>query len=303
MGQNATTYSTGVRFNHQLGILETLSFVGEGVGAALYITATLTGQPAIAVLGIVFVVGAVAALGAHLGKPGRGWRAVRRLATSWVSRGVLMMSGFLGFATLSLAAAYIDVLGPLQKPLTVMALIFAAVVIVYAGMLLRSMRAIRLWRGPFVPLSFSAHSLATALIIAWAMAPWLAAHLARLEWLLPVGAGCLVLCSVLSAMHLLRVERSAGVKASIDRLFAGDLRNDFIWGAGVLGIVVPLAGLIAFWSVTASLGHEATGALFVLVAICRLYGDFAYRNAVVLAGAYEPIFPSAPIRSLSSCHA
>ena len=34
--------------------------------------------------------------------------------------------------------------------------------------------------------------------------------------------------------------------------------------------------------------------LAVFSALCRLYGDFAYRKAIVRAGAYEPIVPSAP---------
>lgn len=296
-------YSTGVRFNHQLGILETLSFVGEGIGAALYIVSIAIGQLPIAVLGILFVVGAVLALRAHLGKPERGWRALTRLATSWVSRGVLTMSCFLGFASLSVAAAYLQFLAPYQKTLTMVALVFAVAIIVYAGMLLRSMRALRLWRGPFVPLAFSAHSAASGLTLGAALAPWLGADPAGIEWMLPAGAGCLVLGIALSVVHLALAERSAGVLASLERLLAGDLRQQFVWGAGALGIVVPLAGLTLARYLMAGFDPQLTTMLLAVVAVCRLYGDFAYRNAVVLAGAYEPLFPSAPIRNLAASRA
>lgn len=287
-------FKTGIRFNDHLGTLETASFLGEGVGAALYIVAIATGQLPLAALGIFFVVAAVVVLRAHLGVPQRSWRAPRRVATSWVSRGVVMMSGFLGFSILSVAAAFIAFLAPLQTALTMMALVLSVPVIVYAGMLLRSMRAIRLWRGAFLPLSFTAHSLASALTIAWALAPWLTADITHIAWLQPAAAASLMLSAAMSVTHLLQAENSAGVQASINRLLAGDLRPTFFWGAGLLGIVVPLAGLSAPWIWSESLGRDAAMAIFAVAAACRLYGDFAYRYAMVRAGAYEPVMPQGP---------
>jgi len=285
-------YNTGVRFNHNLGILETLSFVGEGVGAALYILAIATGKMILAVLGIAFVIGALFALRAHLGKPMRGWRAFTRFATSWVSRGSMMMACFLAFATLSVGAGYVEALAPYQKALSAVALAFSAGVLIYAGMLLRTMRAIHLWRGPFVPLAFSAHSLASGAAIAWALMPWLGVDLGTVEWLPPLGIAGLILGVLLSWLHIARAERSAGVRASLDRLLAGDLRQNFIWVAGVLGIAVPLLGFLASRFLMTSAGPGVAMLLFALVAACRLYGDFVYRNSIVTAGAYEPVFPT-----------
>jgi DMSO reductase anchor subunit len=282
-------YNTGVRFNHNFGVLETLSFVGEGVGAALYILSIATGQIVLAVLGIAFVIGALFALRAHLGKPMRGWRALTRFATSWVSRGSVMMACFLAFASLSVAAAYLEALAPYQTILSRIALVFSVGVLVYAGMLLRTMQAIHLWRGPLVPLAFSAHSLASGSAIAWALLPWLGVDPVTVEWLPVLGIGCLLLGSVLSGLHLALAERSAGVQASLNRLLAGDLRSNFIWAAGVLGIVVSLLGLLGSRSLMGSAGPNAAMLLSALVAACRLYGDYAYRNSIVVAGAYEPV--------------
>ncbi|MCC4114759.1 dimethyl sulfoxide reductase anchor subunit [Aromatoleum toluclasticum] len=282
-------YQTGVRFNHHLGPQETLSFMGEGVGAALFAIALFTDQPLLAGPGILFVIGAVFALLGHLGNPQRAWRAITRIGTSWVSRGTLFISIFIGVATLSLVAGYLGMTA-LQQPLAVAALVVAVPVMGYAGMLLRSMRAVRLWRGPFVPLAFVAHSLATALILAWALIPLLGGAAA---WLQPAAMVALVASALLSVLHLLRAERSEGVRASFERLFSGDLRTSFLVGGCVCGIVVPLV-------VTAVLSAFAGGIVMVLmlaVALCRLYGDFAYRNAVVIAGAYEPVMPDWPMRS------
>lgn len=285
-------YQTGVRFNHHLGPLETLSFMGEGVGASLYGIAVLTEQWWLAALGILFVLGAVIALLNHLGNPMRSWRAITRVATSWVSRGTLTMAVFLGVATLSVAAVYLESLAPYQSALANIALVLAVAVMFYAGMLLRSMRAIRLWRGPLVPLAFVAHSLATALILAWALMSVVAGTVA---WLQPAAVVALIASAALSAAHLLRAERSEGVRASFARLFTGDLRASFIFGGGVCGILVPLVALPA----VAPLAGSGAAAVMIAVVLCRLYGDFAYRNALVLAGAYEPVVPGWPVRSFN----
>jgi len=281
-------YQTGVRFNHHLGPQETLSFMGEGVGAALFAIALFTGQSLLAGPGILFVIGAVVALLGHLGNPQRAWRAVTRVGTSWVSRGTLFIGVFVGLAILSLAAGYLG-MTTLQQPLALAALVVAVPVMAYAGM-----RAIRLWRGPFVPLAFVAHSLASALTLAWALMPLLAGADAA-PWLQPAAMVSLVVSALLSVLHLLRAERSAGVRASFERMFSGDLRTTFLVGGCVCGIVVPLLVM----AVLPALAGGAVTMLMLVVALCRLYGDFAYRNAVVLAGAYEPVMPDWPMRSFT----
>lgn len=293
-------FTTGVRFNHHLGTHETTTFVCEGVGGALYVIAVAAGLIPLAAVGILFVAAAVALLGLHLGRPDRAWRSPKRVAASWVSRGSVMMGAFLGIASLSVVANYLEALGSVHAPLTAVAVVLAAGVIVYAGMLLRSMKAIRLWRGAFVPASFSLHSLATAAMIVWALAPWLGSDLNRIEWVRQAGIGCLMLCAGSSAWHLLRAERSAGVRASLERLFTGDLRNRFLFGAVVLGIVVPLAGWSGLSLLHAGSEPAPATALFAVLAACRLYGDFTYRQAIVLAGAYEPVIPPTPYRGFKA---
>ena len=292
----STTFSTGVRFNHNMGVLETLSFVGEGVGAALYIVAFLVRQLPLAMLGILLVIGAVVALRAHLGQPTRGWRALSRLRTAWVSRGTLLISGFVGCSVLSVTAAYFGALQPLRSMLAWAALLFSVPVIIYAGMLLRSMRAIRFWGGALVPVCFSAHSAASALTLACALAPWLAVDAGQMQWLQSGAVIALILAAAASAAHVLLVTPSAGTAASVKRLLAGDLRGRFLAGAGALGIAAPLAGLLGLGMLAAGGGSPAMTLVLAVAGLLRLYGDFAYRNSVVVAGAYEPLFPTQPSR-------
>lgn len=289
---NGEFRTSRIRFVEHMGFLEVMSFLGEGVGAALYIFGVVLAQRSLQVLGVLFVAAAVVALFSHLGTRAHlAWRALTRVRTSWVSRGSLFMSAFMAFSVPAVAATYIDALASIRQPLTAVALIFAPLVIIYAGMMLRSMKAVSLWRSSYVPLAFSAHSLATALTITLAVLLWSGGDAAGIGWLPPLGIGFLVLCATISAVHLRPAEPSAGIQASIDRLFSGKLRGQLIWGAGFMGIVVPLAGLVASWLLVQSIGEGAASAILGIAVICRLFGDYAYRSSIVMAGAYEPIVP------------
>jgi len=295
----STKFDTGVRFNTNMGLLEALSFFGEGVGAALYLLGAFTALLALDILGIVFMLGAVLVLRAHLGQPTRGWRALSRLGCAWVSRGTLLIGGFTGCATLSVVVAYVGALQPLRSGLTLAAVAFSVPVLLYAGLLLRSMRAVRFWRGITMPLAFSAHSAATALTLACALVMWLPGGGApiAIEWLQPGAIIALLLAAAMSAAQLLLVEPSVGTQASVNRLLTGSLRGLFLGRAGILGLLVPLAALLGLGLLARGEAGPQSTFLLAGLALLRLYGDFAYRYAIVQAGAYEPIFPAMPTRS------
>ncbi|MDE3114135.1 MAG: polysulfide reductase NrfD [Pseudomonadota bacterium] len=280
-------YATGVRFADHFGVLETLSFWGEGVGAGLYIAAVLAGAQVLEGLGIGFVGVAVLALLAHLGNPQRSWRAIRKLGNAWVSRGTLMISLFLGFAAAGLIAGFIAPVAGFAPFLKLAAFVCAVPVLIYAGMLLRSMRAIRLWGGPFLPPAFGTQALASGFTAVWAYAAWFAP--VPPAWLQPAALAAVVLSAAFTALHVATAGNSAGVRASLERMRSGDLRGLFVVGGWLLGIAVPLVILAA---AQAKLEHSA--ALAGVAALCRLYGDFAYRGAIVRAGAYEPIVQTTP---------
>ena len=286
-------FTVDVRFSRHFGTLESLSFWGEGVGGGLYIAAILVGIKSAAVLGIAFVLCAVIALLSHLGNPQRSWRASTRLATAWVSRGTVTIGGFLAVSVLYLATPYLWDVAALQRSLEVVSVGLAGLVIIYAGMLLRSMRAIRFWSGIYVPLSFGVHSLATGLVVVWvvtAVKPALEGSIA-VPWVAAVAG--LIAAAAVSLSYLAGIKRSEGVRASLGRLTRGDLRTQLFLGAGLMGIVIPALGVVGYGLMAAEMTEVEKLFLLAVVAISRLYGDFSFRNSIVLAGAYEPIVPSA----------
>lgn len=280
----------GVRFVEHMSFLEALSFVGEGVGAALYILGASFDSLIAMVLGIAFVGAAVIALVAHLGRPHLAWRAVTRIRASWVSRGTLFIGLFTAFSISAVAAGFVPILGALQGSLTVLALICAVLVIIYAGMMLRSMKAVTLWHTLHLPATFSCHSVATALVIFVALAETVGAGQSGGYLLIQAAVAFLLLSFLMSLIYFLQIKRSIAVQASLDRLLNGALRSQLLGGALFVGILVPLCAILLLWFFGDDLGRGAM-AMLILAAGSRLYGDYAYRYSIVKAGAYEPVAP------------
>jgi len=279
-------FSLGIHFNRQFGFLETFSFLGEGVGAVLYIIGAITGLLPVAALGAFFVFLAVGALLGHLGTPLRTWRALTNGGRSLASRGTIAMSAFLAASTIWLVMEFMKLQGILSGVLFGASLLLAVPVVFYAGFLLRSVRAIGLWRGPYLPFAFCAQSLASGFVVFVFLAQLGSVNTEVMKWF---GAAILslILCAVLSLVHLAASERTRGVRASFDRILRGDLRSRFFWGVWFLGIVVPLIVLSMQYFGKQQSDGNLQGLLLALTVVSRLIGDYAYRRVIVLAGAYE----------------
>jgi len=281
-------FSIGIQFNRQFGFLETFSFLGEGVGAVLYIGGAIVGSLPVAALGAFLVFLAVVALLGHLGTPFRTWRALTNGSISLASRGTIAMSGYLAVSAVWMTLEFLKFQSSLSNIFFVASLLLAVPVVFYAGFLLRSARAIGLWRGPYLPFAFCAQSLASGLVVFVFLAQLDPTNNTDvLKW---IGAAIasLILCALISLVHLATSKRTRGVSASLDRILHGDLRARFYWGVWCLGIIVPLMVFFVLY-----LGYpqngESSQLLLAVTVLCRLIGDYAYRRVIVLAGAYESI--------------
>ncbi|MCX7170273.1 MAG: dimethyl sulfoxide reductase anchor subunit [Proteobacteria bacterium] len=287
-GMRRQGLSIDIQFNKQFGFLETFSFLGEGVGAVLYIVGAIIGSLPVAVLGTFFVFLAVGALLGHLGTPFRTWRALTNGARSLASRGTIAMSGFLAVSAIWLVMEFMKLQGVLGAIIFGASLLLAVPVVFYAGFLLRSVRAIGLWRGPYLPLAFGTQSLASGLVVFVFLAHLDSANTEVMKWL---GAAIvsLILCALISLVHLATSKRTRGVSASLDRILHGDLRARFYWGVWCLGIVVPLIVFSVQYFGNPQDGGNPQLLLLAVTVVSRLIGDYAYRRVIVLAGAYESI--------------
>lgn len=125
-----------------------------------------------------FVVGAGLAAGlatlgliasfTHLGRPERAWRAASQWRTSWLSREVIVLPGFIG---LCLAYGYSHHVGsPMSVWLGALAAGAALLLFLCTGMIYVSIRFLREWATPLTPINFTLLGCASGFTLASAMA-------------------------------------------------------------------------------------------------------------------------------------
>ncbi|MBE7420442.1 MAG: dimethyl sulfoxide reductase anchor subunit [Ideonella sp.] len=128
------------------------------------------------------VAAALAALGLaasffHLGRPERAWRAASQWRTSWLSREVIVLPGFIALALLYAAAHAFDpdasfVVGTL-------AAVAAIALYVCTGMIYACVRFLREWASPLTLVNFALTGCASGFTLASALAAFGAPSLLR----------------------------------------------------------------------------------------------------------------------------
>lgn len=275
--QGELDFSVGYKLQTRWGWAEAAIFTLECAGAALFAAALLwNGGTAVLLGGLAMVALAVGLLLAHLGNPQRAWRAVLNVRTSWISRGTIVLGGFLACGALYFAVR----LGAggatgagIARFLEWILLLAGAFVLLYPGLVLSSSPAIPFWNSALLPV-FSAFSgaasglglfLAAGGPVAWAQF-WVLAALA-----------------IVTALYLAVMGRRGGAAAESAALL---LRGDaaLFLGAGCgLGVALPVA--LTFGIATGDGG----AALAVLAAASRVAGDLATRQAFLKVGMFSPV--------------
>lgn len=113
----------------------------------------------------------------HLGRPERAWRTATQWRSSWLSREVIVLPGFI-----ALAAAYALAHAWLRDDSFVvgaLASLAALVLFVCTGMIYAGIRFLREWATALTPLNFTLLGCANGFTLAAALAAWLAPPQAR----------------------------------------------------------------------------------------------------------------------------
>jgi formate-dependent nitrite reductase membrane component NrfD len=242
---------------------------------------------ALGALGLVLL--GVVTLLLKLGSPQRAWRAMFRPGTSWISRGVLFVAGFLLFGALSVAPALAPWIGPLSllpwtqasglgAALGWIAALLALATTIYPGFVVSSARAIPFWNTPLLPLVFFTYAGMAASGIVLAAAP---AGPDGPRPIALVAAGAIVVNLVLLAVYLVAMTRLGGAaQESVRRLNRAPLAAVFWIGVVAVGLILPLA--LLWWPA----GRALAGAGLLL-------GGLMLRYCILKAGVYVPA-PLAP---------
>jgi anaerobic dimethyl sulfoxide reductase subunit C (anchor subunit) len=259
------------------GLPAVLDLALGGLGAGFYVAAALAdalgGASALGLaawLGPLLVLAGFAAAAGEAGRPLRGVRALRRVATSWMSRELWLGGAFVAGAAADLAAP--------GRGLWVPAAATAAAFVLAQGAMLMRARAVTAWSVPIMPLVFAASAAVagTALLL---LAELLAGR----------GPGPGLLGVMLAVLALGLLVWLAFLSSSVDPAFVGATAPLRRGATAAELVVVGYAAPVVLLALAVAVPAWAPGAT-ALAAALAIAGQGRARAALILAaGVRRPV--------------
>lgn len=222
----------------------------------------------------------------HLGHPVRFWRMLLRPQTSWISRGFIFISLFIGFTFIQLSLSYWVPGTTWEIVFKVLAGIMAFAQAIYTGFVLSYVNGIRFWNSSLVPVLFVTCGLNGGFAILLAIS--LGGSHDAVQTIENVIRVLLVIYAIMVTVHLWNSTYVDPVaKSSVRSLIWGNNTPVFWVGVVLLGIVIPFA-----ISVSTYFMAEATVPLLITAAACEIIGGFSLRYSILKAGIYGVLIPT-----------
>lgn len=222
----------------------------------------------------------------YLGKASRGWRILLKVATSELSRGlwITLLFGVFGFLQV-LAVATSSLPWTWNSPvLKAIMGIICILVIIHGFTTMSVIKALPMWNSPMmIPLSFASglwvggHFVVMILRLTGSDVG-MAEVWARWSLLFFMGA---LLVYIWGCVHA-----SETARASVKRIWGGDLSTYFYTVVLLVGIIIPLIITLALW------GRDPSGVnegIFFLRFLCVLVGDAMMRYLLMKSPLYTPL--------------
>lgn len=262
-----------------------------GIAAGAWFFSLLFEQTAgLAAALVLAAIGGIAHLG-FLGRPGRFWRMVRRVRTSWVSRGFVGLSLFLLGAPLYLVPIYLPGVlwnegSSLATAGYVAALVGMIVLMGYMGFVYTASKAIPFWNSPLHPVLYVAYALRGGVAVLFVTAWLVGSDRDFPTALLPLWGGITAAVILLFALeiHGALTSGNEAARRSVYDLLAGRVAGYFYGGTLALGLLVPAYLMFTGMSVALSTG------LMALLGITSGLGDFFMKYSTIRAGVLIPVW-------------
>ena len=259
--------------------------LGAGIFLAAFILHSLWGQTA------GWLISGVFGGGCHflfLGHPLRIYKAIRRPGSSWISRGLFIISLFHLFGFIHLVLSYFS------TPVTwvmVVTNIMAIATILYGGYEIADVKSILTWNSSFLPIQILARSFFVGLAIVLVINLLLGLDTPGInmrQWLLAT----LLINVCLFALSLVSLGFEEGKeKLSLSMMIRGSLRWIFWPWVITGGMIIPL--IVAVYSFAIS--TEEMGIVFLPISvILQVLGDLLLRYSLIRSGYYPGLFPAKP---------
>ena len=290
---------------HEWDLYHATWFTLMGVGGGIFLLARLLrlerglgvwlGLPVVDLVSFAVISAGGLLLIWSLGRPLRFLRAVLKPGTSWISRGAIAdfifvaLGGALILPGLALGGATPFARLPwdpwasttLGRVIEGVALAAAAIVIVYAGLVLADKAAVTFWRSWAIPAQFVFSSLAMSMATVMLMQTLDGTPIESLEcWLL---AKFLALLLAVIAWHVVTRRTQPGKAEALARLHT--VYGGLFWGVVITaGTVLPM--LLA---VLAALVPPTRDALGVAALLLTVAGGFLLRLLTLRVGYFPPV--------------
>jgi formate-dependent nitrite reductase membrane component NrfD len=224
---------------------------------------------------------------AHLSKPARFWRMLIQVKSSWITRGFLFITLFIGAAAIQLAIRqWAPGATAAETVFKVIAGIMAFGVAIYSGFVVGFVSGIKLWNSAIVPILFVVAGVTGGLgILLLATQGGTTAEIvnvARASFYVLVGY------AVFTAIYLwVSTYENTNARDSVMRILTGEVSRVFWLVVVAIGMVLPL-GLIAPYAFNAIVSPAA----YIIAGACIIVGGVGLRYVILKAGVYSPLLPS-----------
>ncbi len=281
--QDAVTFQAGWSARGRGRLLLVALFAGN-VGPGLYIVSHLFGFPSGMLVGFLIVaVGYGLSHLLFLGRIERFWRGVTMTKTSWISRGFIFATLFLGFALATIVGDYLGIGtgGAVLPVIGWTASVMAFLVALYPGFLLSCVKAIPLWHSFLLVPLFAVQAAGAGIASMLVLATFSGRSLPQTHELLIAEAILLLLSALLISSHLFsRIGSGEAGKTSVMQLVKGKFRNAFVFGAIFGEIVIPV---VMVGIVLAGVNES----ILVVAELIQITGIFMFKYCILNAGAYN----------------
>jgi formate-dependent nitrite reductase membrane component NrfD len=288
------------QLQHEWGWLKAAYLFLGGVGAGAYVVAALGGfiggsRESVTSVGLWIgfpsvLLGSFFLLAA-LGSPSRAFLAARKQGSSWISRGTVIITGFMILAFLHLVLVRFTNVGETGAGIDILAIlgiVFAVGTMVYTGILLGASKGIPFWRAGVVPVVFVISALVSGYFAVLLGAMLFNEPTPALLRTMALEVVALVIIEGLAVVVFLQAAyKTPDSRESAERMVHKPL---FLLGYLVLGLVTPLIlMLVAYFST----GEAAVGggiiAAVAIGALLGLVGRLILRQALLACGAFPTL--------------
>lgn len=281
------SFKLGYRFQRYWDTSMAIAFFSAEVGTGLFLVSFYCNYVPGMILGLL-ITGTLKPYFhlAHMGVPGKSWRAILRPDRSWVSRGALAVVALIGFGGLHVIDALVGLGALLGLPsglstlVGYLAVAGALVVMCYQGLAMSHSEALTLWASPLLPVSSFCYALTAGVLLELAVG-WGSLDVLLLQGLIKAAVLLLMIDTlVVFGILMLARRKSQGGAFSAELLLQGEYASPFRNLVLLLGLGVPVALM--------ALGG-GSHLVVILASLAMLGGFFAFRILMFRAAVFEPI--------------